>query len=818
MNKHLLTWATGLLAAAALSACSGGGGGTTVTLTGVVAKGLTSHADVGVYAITSGAVAATPLVTAVTTGTDGTYSLSFSPTTGQQYVVRASARSDGSTSHLDEVSNLQQTLPSQFAMRSLMTASGGATAVVNLTPFSELAVAAAEHDTGGLTTANAAQAVSTVAQLFTFNPSAVTPASVALAVGADQQKLAVLLAAVSEMANDATTLATLGCTGSTIVSAGDKTTCVVNQLAAAGQTSTIHLGETVSGSSVDVSKILSDAVLKVLNDTRLNPVVNGVPTVSPALMTPTLANLACSADCQAAPPSTGAAPVATAIAAAKVFFNTMVNDVTQMFSNDGVTASSAGKVNQTVYQIQQSMDGVYVPARQVFYDLAMLQAADNLIRAYQSGQTTTPESDTTAGSSYGVGGDGIGEIFCYIYTDSTFANEVSSPADLPGSVTYCSVDTDRGTLTTARGDIYGTAATHQVFVTLRQGGDGYDYSARARHLDVYQECIDDSCVSGITYKLDAGGNIAMYYGTYKPVVDSNGTVTSAAIAGDLPPSFGVSTGTWTTDHVSAALNGVITGDVSATQTVALTGTVSTYAPDTAAQATQLQFKTTQVDFAGQAYIGDPTRFQADIALTYLPHDSMQGAQIEGTVLATDVVWDKTHFQSTPATITAQVTIGTLATAGGTPTQVLQVNAQRTVTGFATYDGRFAATAANTYLSQISGTGSITAPSEPTLEFSVSGTTSKYATSPDLLSLQYRRMVGGAPTQVVAGVATRDPVTGLYTATLADNADNLSVTLTQHSQVSPKLMLAGSTEIGEFNLQTSVLTFTDGSFMSLALGF
>ncbi len=835
MNTNFFKWASSLLAVAALSACGGGGGGsssggsdngssgggttgTTVTLTGVVAKGLTSHADVGVYAISGAAAATTPLVAAVSTAADGSYSLSFTPTTGQQYVVRASARSDGSTSHLDEVSNAQQTLPSQFAMRSLMTASGGTTAVVNLTPFSELAVAAAEHATGGLTSTNTTQAVSTIAQLFTFNPSAVTPASVAKASGADQQKLAVLLAAVSEMSNDAGTLATLGCAGSDVVTAGDRTTCVVRQLAAAGQTSTIHLGETVSGGSVDVSKILSDAVLKVLQDTRLNPVVNGVPTVSPALMTPMLANLACSADCQAAPASTGGAPVATAIAAAKTFFNTMVNDVTQMFSNDGVTATSAGKVNQTVYQIQQSMDGVYVPARQVFLDLSVLQAADNLIRAYQSGQTTTPTSQTSAGSSYGFGDAGAGQINCRIYADFTESSLVSSPAQVPNSITECDVVTDQGTGTDARGDVANVTAYHQFDVTLRAGGDGYDYVATALNNESYLQCADSSCVSGIDFKRDANGSLSLYDGTYKPVVDSNGIVTSASIAGNLPPSFSLGTLAWTTDHVAVALNGVIAGDASATQTVSLTGTVSTYAPSTAAQATQLQFKTAQVDFAGQAYVGDPTRFQADVVLTYLPHDTLAGAQIEGSVLATDVVWDKNHVQSIPTTMTAQVTIGTLATAGGTPAQVLQVSAQRTITGFAAYDSTMDAVASNTYLSQISGTGSITAPSEPTLEFSVSAVASKYATSPDLLSLQYRRMVGGSPTQVVAGVATRDPVMGLYTATLADNADNLSVTLTQHSEAAPKLMLAGSTEIGEFDLKTSVLTFTDGSFMSLAIGF
>ena len=162
----LRTLAATLIGAGVLTACggggsedsgssssSGGGGSTTrsaVTLTGVAAKGLMANADVAVYAVdANGVPAATPLITTVTDST-GHYSLSFEGTKDQPYVVKVSAKAGGATTHLDEATGAAQPLPDNFAMRGLVTptASGTVTTSASITPFSELAVAAAERGRG----------------------------------------------------------------------------------------------------------------------------------------------------------------------------------------------------------------------------------------------------------------------------------------------------------------------------------------------------------------------------------------------------------------------------------------------------------------------------------------------------------------------------------------------------------------------------------------------------------------------------------------------------------------------------------------------
>ena len=113
---------------------------------------------------------------------------------------------------------MRQPLPVGFAMRSLLPAatSDTVTTSASVTPFSEMAVAAAAEAPGGVTTANATQAVTTMVHLLGFNPSNVVPTTTSGANATpDQQKLAVMLTAVSQLAASNA----LGCnTGS----AGDK--------------------------------------------------------------------------------------------------------------------------------------------------------------------------------------------------------------------------------------------------------------------------------------------------------------------------------------------------------------------------------------------------------------------------------------------------------------------------------------------------------------------------------------------------------------------------------------------------------------------
>jgi hypothetical protein len=206
--KHHSGWPASALAVALLAACGGGGSDSpapttaAVTLSGTAAKGLMAGADVSALAVKAdGTVDTTPLAT-TTTDASGHYTLNFTATKDQPYVIQVKAKDDGSTTHLDEVSGAAQALPAGFAMRALFvpTSTGNVSTSASVTPFSELAVAAAAKAGGGLTAANAAQAVSTVSQLLGFDPTSVTAKDAASAASANEQKLAILLTAASSAA------------------------------------------------------------------------------------------------------------------------------------------------------------------------------------------------------------------------------------------------------------------------------------------------------------------------------------------------------------------------------------------------------------------------------------------------------------------------------------------------------------------------------------------------------------------------------------------------------------------------------------------
>ncbi len=410
-----------------LSACGGGSGtsvtpdvpvstAATVALSGTAAKGLMANADVKVHPVAAdGSVDLATVLASDTTRTDGSYALSFTGTKDQPYVVRVSTKADGSTTHRDEVTGTDQALPANFAMRSLVVpdASGAVTSRASITPFSEMAVAAAARATGGVSAANAAQAVSTVQQLLGFDPTKVTPTSTGAASSDDEKKLAVLLTAVSQMASSGD----LGCgTGA----AGDKVKCVVDALGAAARTSSIKLESGGSGGSavLDVSAVLGSAVSTVLAKPEL------VGAIPPALLTTVAANLVCSSNCAAA--TTGTAPTvdatAQAIAGAKLLFTQLKSDWTALFSGGGASAIATGAANIQAFKFDQAMRDVQVPVRTLLTDSGALLMGIDLYNDYKAGRSTMPSRGRAEGA---VPNDdsadfskGYGAASCALYQDA----------------------------------------------------------------------------------------------------------------------------------------------------------------------------------------------------------------------------------------------------------------------------------------------------------------------------------------------------------------------------------------------------------------
>ena len=109
-----------VLGASLLSACGGGSDTTTatelpstaatVTLSGTAAKGLMANADVKVHPVAAdGSIDLNTVLVSTTTDTVGHYTLRFTGTKDQPYVVRVSANAN--TTHRDEVTGTDQPLP-----------------------------------------------------------------------------------------------------------------------------------------------------------------------------------------------------------------------------------------------------------------------------------------------------------------------------------------------------------------------------------------------------------------------------------------------------------------------------------------------------------------------------------------------------------------------------------------------------------------------------------------------------------------------------------------------------------------------------------
>lgn len=206
---------TALLPALLLVACGGsptsGSLSEPLLITGVVAKGLMKQAKVEVFAVNAdGTVKSTPLATGTTNSSSnpGYYSLVV-PSYSGVLVVKASVGS--STRMIDEETQEEISPSSSFVMRTALAVQSGQSLKVNVNPFTESAVSEVEAGTAKFTEAAVRQANHQQAQVLSVDPvssdSSFDPA--------DRSKpaspLAMHLAAISKLAQDSSTMTSLGC-------------------------------------------------------------------------------------------------------------------------------------------------------------------------------------------------------------------------------------------------------------------------------------------------------------------------------------------------------------------------------------------------------------------------------------------------------------------------------------------------------------------------------------------------------------------------------------------------------------------------------
>jgi hypothetical protein len=216
----------------ALVACGGGGSdspsASTVTVSGVAAKGLLKKAVVKAYSIDANGNKT--LLKESVTDTTGTYSLAGIPA-GVTVMVEITAGAD--TTMVDEATNQEVPAPAGFKIRAATVTQEGGTNTLQVTPFSEMAVVKYLADENpNLTQAQKIEGANEDIRTYlgydvlTEKPEFSTDGT------EPTNKSALMLAAVSQLANDDTKATALGC--DTSASTGDRVKCVIEKMAEKG--------------------------------------------------------------------------------------------------------------------------------------------------------------------------------------------------------------------------------------------------------------------------------------------------------------------------------------------------------------------------------------------------------------------------------------------------------------------------------------------------------------------------------------------------------------------------------------------------------
>lgn len=811
-----------LLAAATLAACGGGGGdeggtgGTPITtkalisLHGVASKGRMAGARVTAHPVRSdGSVDLSTVLASTESDASGAYQLRFEGTPDQPHVIRVAAKDDGSTTHLDEVAGTPRPLPAGFVMRALYTPrqSGEVAATASLTPFSEMAVSAAERASGGLTAANAAQATAAVTQLLGFDPAQTTPRTVATATSADEQTLAVLLTAVSGLSHD-------GALGCTTGSDGERTQCVVDTLARSASPSTMRLGVTAGGTTTDVSAALKAQVAKVLADATLRG------PVSSATLTPVVTNLGCSESACTVAPATGTPgdAVASAIASAKALFGQIKSDWLALFSPGGATSLATGAVNVEAYKIRTAMQGIEVPVETMGKDLGALLMGIDLYSDYKAGRTSVatrsrgpvPSNDGqavyTAPSSTG----------CTVYQGTTGSTMATSAAEA-GSV-GCSARYYLARTTTRLAD----GSTQTVDLQWRHGftltpqADGrYTYVSRPRKRTTTTTCpVTGGCTSVTT--ADEMLQTELSEGTLVPTFDAAGRISAFTVEGRLPGAFRADGNTLANHHLTWSMSGTtaVAPDgltaTSVSRTTRITGSMVAYS-DATTPAGTLTLRSGQFGESDATLSGSTEKALtlADLDLAW----ATPGAEFAGAFKADGMSFDKSRTDYIPTRVQLSGALRSLS--GGVTTDVMALSATVTATGYAAFDSRLAHSAANHYTGQLAVVGTVSAPGRPVLEFSLGASQPTHLSETDTMTFQYRSLVAGMPRTVLSGSATRG-TDGVTRFSLNEAASKVSMQW-RSGLSAATVQFDGSTAIGTLDSNNRMLTFSDGTFLSLDLG-
>jgi len=806
-----------VLILSALTACGGGGGGdstpvaSTSTLSGFAAKGTLKFATVSAYAVgADGVVSSKPAVAATETDDKGLYEITgLAP--DKQYVVKDTPNSK--TVHVDEIKG-EQKLSDAFVLSAVATPSGGAN-TVSITPFSHQVVVAAQS-AGGLSADNVAKARAVVAELIGFDPVSVAKNDDSSVRG---KQLKVLLTAVSQMASDGA----IGCN-----SAVDKTTCVTDKLALATSTTSLKLQK----DNLDVSLVFKAAVNQsVVKVQETNPNINLGD------MSNVLAKLDCKNSCVPVKPIDPGA--AAAVAAVKAVFDEVRTDLNSMFSNDGVTEQSKGKVNAQAFKFKEVADTV---------QMDVLGLAQRDLQALLLGvQMYSDVKSGVAGASYNKGKlfgeldffdavdpNQVNGAGCTLYKDAVLLTQATSAAD--ANYIGCSGRFGRAAVEDFAKNQTAYTEWRHLFniapIAATPGSYKYDVravkttwtcSGRPRQNISGQGTSSFPCgiKSNDFLQKDAAGEKVTHSGVFS-VIESASMV-SMSLAGDLPPGFEVA------GPIGASTPSVVSldkGSSKSTWDLTVVGDAFDAKGDPtrvglSGEIRRLQGSTllSSIALAPGSFVDDAQQ-SARLDITLTANRSSSTIQAKGVLTAGSPVIDKSGTKKSASRVRFE---GALSNneAGSSRIDFLQGALDIGISNYDKYDATKPASVSNAATFTVTFTGSVTAPEQPRLELTLSAT-GKTNDTDNLSSttMSYSRWVGNTKARAINVTVERTPAVAASPArerlTLSEAGSGLFMAYNK-GDANVDLQSGGS-KIGVLQVSKGLATFTDGTVVSMDLGW
>lgn len=348
---------------------------------------------------------------------------------------------------------------------------------------------------------------------------------------------------------------------------------------------------------------------------------------------------------------------------------------------------------------------------------------------------------------------------------------------------------------------------------MPQSDGSFDYTTRARRR--VTTCVGSVCTitANVPLQTDNSGTaLPAFAGKLTPTLSGTfGEVRAFSVVGDLPAAF--KDGGRTLVNYKHALNVSGTESVAAdgSKTAAVTGSLVAYRDATTPEGT-LTLKTgtlKQWPVAGGAF--EPGEVDLDIVW------NAGGSEFEGRLALTDSAADKSALMRTP---TKALLSGALRNiAGGTTTEFARGSLGLETTGWAAFDATQPISVSNKFTAKLTLLVAVSASARPTLEVSLGAEADAYAAQiggTAQVQLQYRTLVAGKPRQVVT-LTAQGSATGPTTFKLSEDTLNIAFGWTGDRPASVDLMYAGSTKIGTLDTSSGLLTFADGSVVSLDFG-